>query len=395
MTAPHTAIIARELGVPETQVAAAAALLNEGATVPFIARYRKEATGSLDEVAVTTVRDRLDQLRELDKRRQAILKSVQDQDKMTDELRAQIEAAATLAALEDLYLPYKPRRRTRASIAREKGLEPLAELILAQAPGTDPAAEAAAYVNAEKGVESAEDALAGARDIIAERVSEDQQARARMRDLFAAKALVRSRVVPGKEEEGAKFRDYFEWEEPAAGAPSHRMLAMRRGENEGFLYLRLAPPEEEANRLLEGMFVNGSSPAAEQVRLAVDDGYKRLLSLSMETEMRMETKKRADEEAIRVFTDNLRQLLLAPPLGRRNVMAVDPGFRTGCKLVCLDRQGKVLGHDTIFPHASARQRAEAALTVKALCARHGVEAVAVGNGTAGRETEAYRTCTSS
>ncbi len=262
----HTTTIAHELGVSERQVSAAAALLDEGATVPFIARYRKEATGSLDEVAVTAVRDRLDQLRELDKRREAILKSIDDQGKLTDELRAQIDAADTMAELEDLYLPYKPRRRTRAMIAREKGLEPLAELLFAQDPATDPAAEAAAYVDAEKGVESAEDALAGARDIIAEQVNEDQPARARMRELFTAKAVVRSRVVPGKEEEGAKFRDYFEWDEPAAAAPSHRMLAMRRGENEGFLYLRLAPPEEDAVRLLEGMFVKGRSPASEQVR---------------------------------------------------------------------------------------------------------------------------------
>ncbi len=210
-----------------------------------------------------------------------------------------------------------------------------------------------------------------------------------MRDLFNAKAVVRARVVPGKEEEGAKFRDYFEWDEPAASAPSHRMLAMRRGENEGFLYMRIAPPEEDAVRLLDAMFVKGAGPAAEQVRAAVEDGYKRLLSLSMETEMRMETKKRADEEAIRVFTDNLRQLLLAPPLGGRVVLAIDPGFRTGCKVVCLDRQGKVLAHDTVYPHGSVKQRAEAAQTVLALCARCGVEAVAVGNGTAGRETEAF------
>jgi uncharacterized protein len=385
----HTDLIASELGVAERQVAAAAALLDAGATVPFIARYRKEATGSLDEVAVTAVRDRLGQLRELDKRREAVLKSIDEQGKLTDELRAQIDAAPTLAALEDLYMPYKPRRRTRAMIAREKGLEPLADLLFAQDPATDPTAEAAAFVDAQKDVGSAQDALAGARDIIAERVNEDQQARARMRDLFNAEALVRSRVVPGKEEEGAKFRDYFEWEEPAAGAPSHRVLAMRRGENEGVLYLRIAPPEEDAVRLLEGVFVKGRSPASEQVRLAIEDGYKRLLSLSMETEVRMESKKRADEEAIRVFADNLRQLLLAPPLGGRNVLAIDPGFRTGCKLVCLDRQGKVLAHNTVFPHGSVKQRAEAAEAVRALCSRWGVEAVAVGNGTAGRETEAF------
>ena len=389
MPESHASVVARELNITESQVAAIAALLDSDATVPFIARYRKEATGSLDEVAITAIRDRLQQLRELDKRRETVLKSVEEQGKLTDELKGKLLAAATLTELEDLYLPYKPKRRTRAQAAREKGLEPLAELILAQKDETDPLGEATAYVDAEKGVQSAEDALAGARDIISERVNEDQEARARMRELFAQKALVRSHVVSGKEQEGIKFKDYYEWEEPVVKVPGHRMLAMRRGENEGFLVLRIAPPEEEALRLLSGMFVKADNAAAEQVRTAVEDGYKRLLSLSMETEIRLATKKAADAEAIRVFAENLRQLLLGPPLAQKRVLAIDPGYRTGCKVVCLDAQGKLLHHETVYPHSGDRQRAEAAATITALRERFAIEAVAVGNGTAGRETEAF------
>jgi uncharacterized protein len=388
MEALYAPKIAAELSVRPAQVSAAVALLEEGGTVPFIARYRKEATGGLDEVAITAVRDRLSALRELDKRREAILKSLQEQGKLTDELDTKVRAAGTMTELEDIYLPYRPKRRTRALIARERGLEPLAELLLAQGD-CDPAAEATAFVDAEKGVGSPEDALAGARDIIAEWVNESQEARAAMRELFRSKAVVRSHVISGKEEEGAKFRDYFEWEEPAAKAPSHRILAMRRGENESVLSLRCLPPEEDALRLLEGVFIKAGNPAAAQVRLAVEDGYKRLLSLAMETELRLDTKKRADGEAIRVFAENLRQLLLAPPLGGRNVLAIDPGFRTGCKVACLDRQGKLLHHETIYPHSGEARAAEAAGRLSALCAEHGIEAVAIGNGTAGRETEAF------
>jgi len=388
MNSQYTAIIAQEMSVSPRQVGATVALLDEGATVPFIARYRKEVTGTLDEVAITTIRDRLNQLRELDKRREAILKSVDEQGKLTDELEASIRSAMTLTELEDIYLPYRPKRRTRAAIARERGLEPLATAIFAQ-DDVDPLAEAAAYVNAEKGVESVEDALAGARDIIAEMVNEDQDARARMRELFARKAVVRSKVISGKEAEGAKYRDYFEWQEPVAKAPSHRILAMRRGESESILSLRFLPDEDEAMTLLESMFVRGSSPASEQVRMAVQDAYKRLLSLSMETELRLTTKKQADKEAIRVFADNLRQLLLAPPLGRKAVLAIDPGFRTGCKVACLSRQGELLHHDTVFPHGSAHQATQAAVTLQELCRRFAIEAVAIGNGTAGRETEAF------
>jgi len=384
----HISLIAKELAAKTSQVRAAAALLDEGATVPFIARYRKEATGSLDEVAVASIRDRLEQLRELDKRREAILRSLEERELLTDELRGKIEGADTLTLLEDIYLPFRPKRRTKATIAREKGLEPLALKIFSQGQ-MDIEAAAAAFVDVEKGVANVEEALSGARDIIAEWVTEDLQARERMRMLFSGKGVMRSKVIPGKEEEGIKFRDYYEWEEPVAKAPSHRVLAMRRGEAEGFLTLRVAPPEDEALGLLGTLFVKADGPASEQVRLAVQDSYKRLLSNSMEAEVRLAVKKRADEEAIRVFADNLRQLLLAPPLGNRNVLAIDPGFRTGCKVVCLDRQGKLLHNDTIYPLLSERQTGEAGAKIRELCERFRTEAIAIGNGTAGRETESF------
>ena len=371
-------------------MAATAALLDDDCTVPFVARYRKEVTGGLDEVAITSIRDRLAQLRALDERREAILKSLEEQGKLTDDLRQQVMAAETMAILEDIYLPYRPKRRTRATIAKEKGLEPLADLVLAQTDA-DPAAQAAAFVSAEKGVGSAEEALAGARDILAERASEDATARARMRELFAAKATFRTKVAAGKEADpdAAKFRDYFAWEEAVATAPSHRILAMRRGEEAGFLLLRATPPEEDAAALLDQLFVKARNHAGEQVRLALRDGYKRLLCPSMEGEVRVETKKRADEEAIRVFAENLRELLLAPPLGQKTVLALDPGFRTGCKVVCLDRQGKLLHHEAIFPHEPQRQTEQAAARILALCEKFAVEAIAIGNGTAGRETDAF------
>ncbi len=356
--------------------------------MPFIARYRKEATGTLDEVAITAIRDRLTQLAELDKRREAILKSLEERELLTDELKAALLAAETMAELEDLYLPYRPKRRTRATVAKEKGLEPLALTLFEQA-GADPEAEAAAFVDEAKGVATVEDALAGARDIIAEIVNEDAAARAALRDLFARKGVVTSKVVTGKEAEGAKYRDYFEWSEPVASVPSHRLLAMRRGEKEGFLTLTVAPSEDEAVAILEGLFVKGEGADTEQVRAAAKDAYKRLLSLSMETEVRMETKKAADAEAIRVFAGNLRELLLAAPLGGKNVLAVDPGFRTGCKVVCLDRQGALKHHDVIFPAFTDKGSEAAGRTVRGLCEKYDVEAIAVGNGTAGRETEAF------
>ncbi|MCI0417187.1 RNA-binding transcriptional accessory protein [bacterium] len=383
----HFLKISRELNVSEGQVQAVVRLLEEGATVPFIARYRKEATRSLDEVAITAIRDRFDQLVELDKRREAILKSMEESGKITPELKEKILAAETMVVLEDIYLPYRPKRRTRATIAREKGLEPLAQLIFKQGPG-DPQNIALPFVIPEKGVESVEDALSGARDIIAEWINEDQFVRAKMRRLFESKSTFKSRAISRKEEEGNKYRDYFEWEEPALKAPSHRVLAMRRGEEEGFLSLRVLPPEEEAIALLETLVVKGQSLSSEQVRVASRDCYKRLLSLSMETEIRAATKKEADQEAIRVFAENLRQLLLAPPLGQKKILAIDPGFRTGCKVVCLDKQGKLLQNDTIFPLSDAGQ-AKAAETITRLCEKFHIEAIAIGNGTASRETETF------
>jgi uncharacterized protein len=385
----HVTKIASELSVRPAQVQATAELLAGGATVPFIARYRKEATGSLDEMAVTSIRDRLNQLKELDDRRDSIIKSLEERGLLTDELRAQIVQAETMAVLEDIYLPYKPKRRTRATIAREKGLEPLAELIFEQDPATDPMVQAQTFVNAEKGVASVEEALAGAKDIIAEWVNEDQAARARVRELFDTQGILRSQVVPGKETEGIKYEDYFKWEEPVAKAPSHRILAMRRGREEGFLRLQVAAPDEEAMAVLEGLFVEGRSACSALMKEAVVDGYKRLLSPSMETEILAATKLRADEEAIRVFVENLRQLLLAPPLGQKNVLAIDPGFRTGCKVVCLDRQGQLKHSDVIFPHQSERLAAADAIKTAELCERFEIEIIAIGNGTAGRETEAF------
>ncbi|MDD5205912.1 MAG: Tex family protein [Desulfobacterales bacterium] len=389
MMEQHFGKVAGELQIRPQQVSATARLIEEGCTVPFIARYRKEATGSLDEVAITSIRDRLAQLEELERRRESILKSLEERELLTDELKEKILAADTLSTLEDLYLPFRPKRRTRATVAREKGLEPLAALIFAQQEGTDPMAEAAAFVDAEKGVQSAEEAVAGARDIIAEWVNENDEARAKMRALYDERGLFRSRVIQGKEEQGAKYRDYFEWEESAAKAPSHRVLAVRRGEKEGILDLQLNPPEEEALAILKADFVKGAGPASMEVEAAVEDCYRRLLSYSMETESRSETKKRADAEAIRVFARNLRELLLAPPLGRKNVLAIDPGIRTGCKITCLDRQGKLLHFETINLFASEATVSAAASRVRALCEEYLAEAVAIGNGTAGRETEAF------
>jgi uncharacterized protein len=384
----HIVKIAAELQLELWQVSATALLLAEGSTVPFIARYRKEVTGSLDEVAITAIRDRVAQLTELAKRREVILKSLTDQGNLTDELKEKIEAAESLAVLEDIYLPFRPKRRTRATIARERGLEPLAHLIFSQ-EDFDTSVEASSFVDADKGVESIEDALSGARDILAEWINEDQEVRAQMRSLFFEKGFLISKVVQGKEKEGVKYKDYFDWQESVAKAPSHRILAMRRGEKEGFLSLHLAPPEEEALALMERASVKGDFLTSKQVRMAAHDSYKRLLSNAMETELRVETKKRADEEAIRIFADNLRQLLLAPPLGQKRILPIDPGFRTGCKVVCLDPQGKLIHTDTIYPFKSERGRSEAATKLRDLCERFRVEAIAIGNGTGGRETEAF------
>ncbi len=388
MNDAHITQLAEELQLNEMQVRGAAALFEEGATVPFIARYRKEATGSLDEVAVTAIRDRLNQLKELDERKLSVLKSLEQNNHLTDELRYQVLAAQTLAVLEDIYLPFKPKRRTKAMVAREKGLEPLALAIFEQA-GIDPEQSAREFVDTEKGVESIDEALSGARDIIAEMVNEAAEVRAAMRNLFAEKCTIDCRVATGKEEDGAKFKDYFEWKEPAATVPSHRLLAMRRGESEDILNLSIAPPEDEALGLLDDLILTGEGPDCAQVALAIRDCYKRLLSRSMETEIRLAAKAKADEEAIRVFAENLRELLLAPPLGAKRVMGIDPGFRTGCKVVCLDRQGKLLHHDTVYPHTGEGAARQAQAAVRSLCEKYGTEAIAVGNGTAGRETETF------
>jgi uncharacterized protein len=396
VTRDHLALISTELDIAPGQTAAVAELLNDGATVPFISRYRKEATGSLDEVAITSIRDRLEQLEVLDKRREAIFKSLTERELLTPELKRDLANAATLAALEDIYLPHRPKRRTRATIAREKGLEPLALWLLDEAkkPQSDTtektvADRSAGFVNPEKEVADTNEALAGARDIIAELMNENQVVRGSLRELYIRAGVMESKLIKGKDVEGAKFRDYFEWAEPVRSAPGHRVLAMRRGEKEKFLRLTVAPPEDQALDILKRNYLANGSGAAGQVGLAAQECFKRLLSVAMETDIRLEMKKRADEEAIGVFAENLRQLLLAPPLGHKRVLALDPGFRTGCKLVVLDRQGKLLHNDTIYPHTGGRPAEEAGPKLVGLVKKFEVEAIAVGNGTAGRETEAF------
>ena len=384
----HHKIIAAELNIAEKQVTATINLLDEGATVPFISRYRKELTGSLDEVEVAAVRDRALQLRDLDKRREAILKSMTELGKLTPELEKKINEAATISLLEDIYLPFKPKRKTRASVAREKGLEPLALQILDQKK-FDLNAEANKFIDAEKGVNTLDEALAGARDIIAEIISENVDARTKMRSYFQEKSVFKTEVIKGKEEEGIKYKDYFNWTEPAKTAASHRVLAMRRGEKELILRLDALPPAEDAIAILENQFITSQNVASQQVRQALEDGYKRLLEPAMETELRILTKQKADEEAIKVFAENARQLLLAAPMGQKNVLAIDPGFRTGCKVVCLDKQGQLLENTAIYPHTGQGNVKNAEATIKQLCEKYHIEAIAIGNGTAGRETESF------
>lgn len=388
MNEDHLIQLAKELSIPVMQIAATAKLLEDGATVPFIARYRKEATGTLDEVAITAIRDGLERLKALDDRRESIKKSLSERNLLTDELSAAIAAAETLAKLEDIYQPFKPKRRTRATVAREKGLESLAAFIFENQSAAC-SEKAAEYISAEKDVPDVAAALAGARDIIAETISDDAPARQAMREYFEQNAVMSSKILTGKEEEGAKYRDYFNWSESAKTAPSHRILAVRRGEAEGFLIMRVIPEEAPAIEKLKQMYVKGNGEAAAQVALAVEDSYKRLLSPTTETYMRLELKKRADAEAIAVFASNLKELLMASPLGEKNVLAIDSGFRTGCKVVCLNRQGALLYNDVIYPEQSALRQKEAADKILALCARFEIEAVAIGNGTAGRETEAF------
>lgn len=384
----HIEKIAKEISIPESGVKATIALLDEGATVPFISRYRKERTGSLDEVQITAIRDLITKLRDLDKRREAILKSIQEQEKLTPELEKKIKAAQSLTELEDLYLPYKPKRRTKATIAREKGLEPLAKLIFEQQK-SDINSEAEKFISQEKEVASIEEALQGARDIIAEWVNEDKEVRETIRTLFKEKATIRTKVLKGKEKEGEKFKDYFEWEEDLKKAPSHRILAMRRGEKEMILSMDISPDHEEAVHLLNKQILSGYNPSSEQVKIAIEDAYKRLTKPSIETEARLDAKKKADTEAIRVFAENLRELLLASPLGQKAILAVDPGFRTGCKVAALDKQGKLVENTTIFPNEPQRQTQQAEAIVRQLVISHKVEAIAVGNGTASRETEDF------
>jgi len=395
----HVLRLSGELSLKVHQVAATAQLLSEGATVPFIARYRKEVTGELDEVVVTTIRDRLEQLAALDERCGAIIASLKERNLLTDDLAKKIAAADSLTLLEDIYLPFRPKKRTRATIAKEKGLEPLAEILWAQDVSTDPIAAAQAYVGREytaddgknlpAKIASVDEALAGARDILAERISDDAAVRAKLRSLYQRDAVVSSKMISGKETEGAKFKDYFDWSEPLVKTPSHRLLAMRRGEKELMLMMRITVDEIAALAEAEPLFVKGKSAVSAQVRLAVQDAFKRLLAPAMETEMRLESKKKADETAIKVFADNLRELLLASPLGGKAMMAIDPGFRTGCKVVILDRQGKLLHNDVVYPDQGTVRTEEAKEKLSGFVKFFQIEAIAIGNGTAGRETELF------
>ena len=380
--------IADELSVSEKQVKITIELLDEGGTVPFIARYRKEATGGLDEVQIAAIRDRKQQIEELDKRREAILKSMTELEKLTPELEKQIMEAETMTILEDIYLPFKPKRKTKASIAKEKGLQGLADFILIQ-NSDDLYTEALKYVNVDLGVSNAEEALSGSRDILAEFISEQPEIRGKMRELFIQAGTFHSKLIKGKDAEGQKYKDYFDWSEPVKTAPSHRILALRRAEKEIILTLDIEVPEDSAIRILEDFYVKGSNPSSMQVQQAALDAFKRLIKPSMETEIRLLTKKQADTEAIRVFADNARQLLLAAPVGQKRIMAIDPGFRTGCKLVCLDNQGQLVDNINIYPHNGTEAARESAKTIKFLVDKYSIEAIAIGNGTAGRETETF------
>lgn len=393
----HVERVAKELGLRAIQVGATAQLFADGATVPFIARYRKEATGSMDEVQIQNVKERMEQLVALDDRRTAIVKSLEERNLMTDVLRAKIEKAETMNTLEDIFAPFRPKRRTRATIAKEKGLEPLADFIEANlfTHGVNVDEEAAKFVNPDAAdelkVKDVADALSGARDIIAERISDHADARAALRKLFSEQSTVVSKVMFGKEAEAdaQKFRDYFDWSEPLKSIPSHRMLAIRRGEKEGFLLMRINPPEDAAVQILTNLFVKGGNACSDQMKLACADSYKRLLSSSMETEARLESKKKADGEAVRVFADNLRELLLTAPLGQKRVLGIDPGFRTGCKVVVLDAQGQLLFNDVIYLLGEGNSLMQAKTLIMNLVERYKIEAFAIGNGTASRETEAF------
>ncbi len=386
--ADQTQTIAEELNLKTSQISAVINLLSEDSTVPFIARYRKEVTGDLDEVIIIAIRDRHHQLLELSKRRKTILKSLKEQDELTPELEKKIHNAKTRSELEDIYLPYRPKKRTRGKIAKEKGLEPLAQELFAQKSFSLRKIEAE-FVNPQTGVNSIDEALQGARDIIAEWINENPEARDKMRRLFKKESLLSSRVIKTKLKEAVKYKDYFEWSEPIASAPSHRFLAILRGAKEGYLTYHILPEEEKAIGILEKQFVKSNNEASEQVRLAVQDSYKRLLSPSMETEMRILYKEKADVEAIKVFIENIRELLLTPPMGQKAVLAIDPGLRTGCKLVCLDRQGTLLHTETIYPLPPQNKTEASGQIIKELCRKYGIEAIAIGNGTGGKETLSF------
>jgi uncharacterized protein len=386
MNEKHLDIISNSLSIKSKQISNTIKLLAEGATIPFISRYRKEATGSLDEVQIKAVKDLLNKLIEVDKRRDSIIKSIDEQGKLTGEIREKLKNADSLTELEDLYLPYKPKRKTRASEAKEKGLEPLARIIFEQKE-TELQERAKAFVN-EK-VPAVEDALQGACDIIAEWINENKRVRDVIRHLFKREACVISKVIKIKEQDAIKYKDYFNYTEPLDQCASHRLLAMRRGENEGFLKLTIRPDEDKAIEALSELFVNSSSPISDYVRMSVKDSYKRLLGPSIENEFRTSSKANADKEAIKVFADNLRQLLMASPLGEKRVLAIDPGYRTGCKVVCLDEQGNLLHNETIYPHSPQKETKQAAKKIITLVSQYKIKAIAIGNGTASRETEIF------
>lgn len=384
----YEAKISKELGLTQSQVKNTIGLLNDSATIPFIARYRKELTNGLDEVQITEIRDLQKRFQDVDKRREAIIKSIEEQQKMTPVLLKRLNDADSLSILEDIYLPYKPKRRTRATIAREKELQGLADILLEQKSG-DLKDLAEGYVNTDLGVENIEDALAGARDILAELFSENAVVRASIRNLFLNKGIYKSSVIEGKEEQAQKYKDYFDWEEPIKTIASHRLLAMRRGEREEFLRLDISVTETDALNVLRKEFLYGKNESSEQVDIAIQDSYKRLIKPSIETEVRVLSRQQADQDAIAVFAENARQLLLAAPLGQKRLLAIDPGFRTGCKMVCLDEQGKLLYNSTIYPHNGEAKLQDSTRIVQNIIAQYNIEAIAIGNGTAGRETELF------
>ena len=381
-------MIASALNIAERQVENTLSLLNGGATIPFISRYRKEATGGLDEVQIGEIKERSDKLCEIAKRKETILKTIEEQGKLNADLKKRIDACWDATELEDIYLPYKPKRKTRAEVARQKGLEPLATILMMQREN-NLSSRVRSFIKGE--VKDEEDALKGARDIIAEQVSEDERSRNQIRNQFSRQAIITSKVVKGKEEEAAKYKDYFDFSEPLKRCTSHRLLAIRRGESEGLLKVSISPNDEECTERLERSYVRGNNECSRQVQEAVRDAYKRLLKPSIETEFAALSKEKADEEAIRVFAGNLRQLLLAPPLGQKRVMGIDPGYRTGCKIVCLDAQGNLLHNETIYPHPPKSEHGASARKLTKLVEQYQVEAIAIGNGTASRETEAFVT----